>query len=166
MLIQLVSSERRARLPTPSVDVCRDMNAATSQEVFAGPYLTAAGPEVRLPSQIHLWCSRTQARDAVQGAEAVCLQTAGPTFNMTPAGATEVQRRVHRHDGGVPGVPAVPAGHRRVARPPGAPVHPVGVACRRRAEQGRHEGARTGRALRCCSALQQYTAIQCFLPVR
>ena len=26
---------------------CRDMNATTSQEVFAGPYLTAAGPEVR-----------------------------------------------------------------------------------------------------------------------
>ena len=26
---------------------CRDMNAATSQEVFAGPYLTAAGPQVR-----------------------------------------------------------------------------------------------------------------------
>lgn len=123
------------------------MNASTSQEVFAGPYLTAAGPEVwartlhphRHPLMKPTWMrvhAGSQAQLMVWSANPNCLKTE----HYLCAGATEVQRRVHRHDGGVPCVPAVPAGDRSLARPSGAPVHPLCPARRGRAEQGRHEG--------------------------
>ena len=98
-------------------------------------------------------CPRTSARAAVHRCRGVTYPTPCQTLqSLQSTGATAVQRRVHRHDGRVPGVPAVPAGHRRVARPPGPPVHPVGAARRRRAEQGRHEGAPFCCTVRCCSA--------------